>query len=111
MQTTAVRHMRRAVAILVAFAAVSVSAQTPLIEQAKEISRGDTAAAIDILEKAASYSPKSAEAHFYLANAHYFLGAIYENEGKKAEAKQSYQPTLKLNPSLKQASEALKRVS
>jgi hypothetical protein len=39
------------------------------------------------------------------------LGATYEKEAKKAEARQSYQAALKLNPALKRASEALKRVS
>jgi Tfp pilus assembly protein PilF len=63
----------------------------------------------EALKKYLAYTPKENEPT--LANAHYFLGAIYENEGKKAEAKQSYQAALKLNPSLKQASEALKRVS
>jgi Flp pilus assembly protein TadD len=44
-------------------------------------------------------------------NAHHYLGAIYENEGRKAEAKQSYEAALKLNPSLKDALDGLKRVS
>ena len=71
MQTTAVRDMRLALAILAALAAVSLFAQTPLIEQGRAaISRGDTAAAIDILENAVAQSPKSAEAHFYPANAY-----------------------------------------
>ena len=56
-----------------------------------------------------AYTPKENEPA--LANAHYVLGAIYEKEGKKAEAKQAYQAALKLNPTLKQASEALKRLS
>ena len=45
------------------------------------------------------------------ASAYYYLGSIYEKQGKKAQAKRSYQAALKLNPSHKQASEALKRVS
>ncbi len=61
------------------------------------------------LMKYLEYTPKENEPT--LARAHYFLGAIYEKEGKKAEAKQSYQEALKLNPALKEASEALKRVS
>jgi Tfp pilus assembly protein PilF len=61
------------------------------------------------LRKYLDYRPKENEPA--LANAHYVLGAIYENEGKKTEAKQAYQAALKLNPSLKQASDALKRVS
>jgi Tfp pilus assembly protein PilF len=63
--------MRLTLAILTALAAVSVSAQTPLIEQGRSaISRGDTAAAIDILERAVAQSPQSAQAHFYLASAY-----------------------------------------
>ena len=61
------------------------------------------------LKKYLAYTPKPNEPT--LARAHYFLGAIYEKEGKKAEAKQSYQAALKLNPTLKDALEALKRVS
>jgi Tfp pilus assembly protein PilF len=61
------------------------------------------------LKKYLAYTPKENEPT--LARAHYFLGAIYEKQGKKAEAKQHYEAALKLNPSLKDASEALKRVS
>jgi len=46
-----------------------------------------------------------------LASTHYYLGMIYEKEGKKAEARQSYAAALKLNPRSKQISEAMKRVS
>jgi tetratricopeptide (TPR) repeat protein len=60
------------------------------------------------LKRYLDYTPKENEPT--LARAHYFLGAIYEKEGKKAEAKQSYQAALKLNPALKEASDALKRV-
>jgi tetratricopeptide (TPR) repeat protein len=63
----------------------------------------------ETLKKYVDYTPKENEPP--LANAHYWLGAIYEKEGKKAEAKQSYEAALKLNPTLKDASEALKRVS
>ena len=55
------------------------------------------------------YTPKDNEPT--LANAHYWLGAVLEKAGKKAEAKKSYETALKLNPGLKQATEALKRVS
>jgi tetratricopeptide (TPR) repeat protein len=68
------------------------------------LARGEEA-----VTKYLAYTPKENEPT--LANAHYVLGAIYEREGKKAEAKQAYQAALKLNPTLKQASEALKRVS
>jgi Tfp pilus assembly protein PilF len=61
------------------------------------------------LKKYVAYTPKENEPA--LANAHYFLGTIYEKEGKKAEAKQSYQAALKLNPSHKKAAEALKGLS
>jgi len=68
------------------------------------LARGEEA-----VTKYLAYTPRENEPT--LANAHYVLGAIYEKEGRKAEAKQAYQAALKLNPALKQASEALKRVS
>ena len=68
------------------------------------LARGEEAAT-----KYVAYTPKEHEPT--LASAHYVLGAIYEKEGRKAEAKQAYQAALKLNPTLKQASEALRRVS
>ena len=61
------------------------------------------------LKKYLGYSPKPDEPP--LANAHYWLGAIYEKAGRKAEAKQSYEAALKLNPTLKLALEAMKRLS
>jgi tetratricopeptide (TPR) repeat protein len=63
----------------------------------------------ETLRKYLGYTPKENEPA--IASAHYWLGAIYEKQGRKAEAKQSYQTALKLNPNLKLASEALKRVS
>lgn len=63
----------------------------------------------EALKKYLAYTPKENEPP--LANAHSQLGAVYENQGKKAEARQCYQAALKLNPTLKQASEGLKRVS
>lgn len=63
----------------------------------------------EALKKYLAYTPKENEPSH--AGAHYWLGAIYEKQGRKAEAKQRYETALKLNPSLKQASEALKRVS
>src|SRR6266566_1949935 len=57
--------------VLAALAAVPLFPQTTLIEQGRAaISRGDSDAAIDLLEKAVAQSPKSAEAHFYLSNAY-----------------------------------------
>ncbi len=71
MQTTVARHMRLPLAILAALAAVSLFAQTTLVEQGRAaISHGDSRAAIEILEKAVAQSPKSAEAHFCLGNAY-----------------------------------------
>ena len=69
----------------------------------------DLARGEDALRKYLAYTPKPNEPA--PANAHYFLGLLYEKEGKKAEAQRSYQAALKLNPTLKEASEALKRVS
>jgi len=68
------------------------------------LARGEEA-----LKQYLAHTPKENEPT--LASAHYFLGAVYEKEGKKAEAKQAYQAALKLNPTLKQASEAMGRVS
>lgn len=44
-----------------------------------------------------------------LARAHYWLGTIYEKQGKKAEAKAQFQTALKLQPGQKDAQEALAR--
>jgi tetratricopeptide (TPR) repeat protein len=63
----------------------------------------------EALKKYVSYKP--AENEPSLANAHYFLGMVYEKEGKKAEAKTSYANALRLAPGSKEISEALKRVS
>jgi tetratricopeptide (TPR) repeat protein len=60
------------------------------------------------LKKYLGYTPKDNEP--MLANANYYLGAIYEKQGKAAEAKLSYQQALKLNPTLKLALEAMKRM-
>jgi tetratricopeptide (TPR) repeat protein len=68
------------------------------------LARGEEA-----LKKYVAYTPKENEPT--LANAHYFLGDIYEKQGRTAEAKQAYQAALKLNPTLTKASDALKRVS
>jgi tetratricopeptide (TPR) repeat protein len=61
------------------------------------------------LRKYVAYTPKEQEPTLDRAN--YYLGAVYEKEGKTAEAKQCYQVALKLNPAMKEAAEALKRVS
>ena len=71
MRITVARYTRNSLIIIAAVAALSISAQTPLIDQGRAaISRGDTDAAVDILEKAVAQSPKSAEAHFYLGSAY-----------------------------------------
>jgi tetratricopeptide (TPR) repeat protein len=46
-----------------------------------------------------------------LARAWYWLGMIQEKQGKKADARQSYESSLKLDKDSKDAGEALKRVS
>lgn len=61
------------------------------------------------IRKYLGYAPKRGEPS--LARAHYWLGSIYEKQGKKAEAKASYGASLKLNPTQKDVQEALKRVS
>jgi len=59
------------IAVLAALAGVPAFAQTPLIAQGRAaISRGDTEAAIEILEKAVAQAPRSAEAHFILGDAY-----------------------------------------
>ena len=111
MQIAMVRHMRLPLVILVALAAVVLLAQTPLIDQGRAAnSRGDTAAAVGILEKAAAQSPNSPEAHFYLANA-------YLGEGEKAgmlgapryasKAKDELEKAVALNPKYLEARFAL----
>ena len=79
------------------------------IGRAAGLANANLARGEEALKKYLAYTPKENEPP--LANAHYNLGAVYEKQGKKAEAARAYQAALKLNPSLKQASEALKRVS
>jgi Tetratricopeptide repeat. len=63
----------------------------------------------EVLRKYLVYAPKEDEPS--LARAHYWLGRLFEKQGKKAEAKASYAASLKLNPNSKDVAEALKRVS
>jgi len=70
----------------------------------QQYARGEEA-----LKKYLAYKPKENEPD--LANTHYYLGMIYEKQGKKAEAKQSYAAAVKMNPGAKAFTEALKRVS
>ena len=73
------------------------------------VSGANLARGEEALKKYLGYTPQVNEPP--TANTHYWLGTIYEKLGRKAEAKQSYQTALKLNPALKSAAEALKRVS
>jgi tetratricopeptide (TPR) repeat protein len=69
----------------------------------------NSARAEEALKRYLAYKPKESEPP--LAGAHYYLGLVYEKAGNKPEAKQSFQAALKLNPTHKEASAALKRVS
>jgi tetratricopeptide (TPR) repeat protein len=62
----------------------------------------------EALRKYLAYTPKVNEPGLH--RAHYWLGAIYERQGKKAEARQSYATSLRLNTSQRDVSEAMKRV-
>lgn len=70
----------------------------------QQYARGEEA-----LKKYLTYKVKENEPD--LGSAHYYLGMIYEKQGKKAEAKQSYANAVKMNPGAKPFTEALKRVS
>ena len=61
------------------------------------------------LKKYLAYTPTVIEPT--VASANYFLGIIYEKQGKTAEAKRSYETAYRLNPGLKDVKQALKRVS
>ena len=61
------------------------------------------------LRKYLAYKPADNEPN--LASAWYWLGQIQEKQGKKPEAKQSYNNALKLAPGSKEIKEALKGVS
>jgi tetratricopeptide (TPR) repeat protein len=60
------------------------------------------------LKKYLAYLPKDDEPS--IARAHYWLGGIYEKQGKKAEAKSSYAASLQINPNQKDVDAAMKRV-
>jgi tetratricopeptide (TPR) repeat protein len=70
---------------------------------------GNFAHGEELLRKYLAYTPKENEPS--LARAHYWLGQIFEKQGRKAEAKASFTTSLKLNPAQKDVAEALKRVS
>lgn len=61
------------------------------------------------LKKYLSYRPKDDEPS--IARAHYWLGAIYELQHRKAEARASYAASLAINPNQKDAETARERVS
>jgi Tfp pilus assembly protein PilF len=79
------------------------------VGQLAVLSNGSLARGEEMLRKYLAYSPKHDEPS--LARAHYWLGQIFEKQGKKAEAKASFTMSLKLNPYQKDVAEALKRVS
>jgi len=63
----------------------------------------------EALRRYLAYTPKYDEPGLH--RAHYWLGQIYEKTGRKAQAKASYETSLKLVPDQKDVTEALKRVS
>lgn len=73
------------------------------------LNENDYARGEQSLRKYLAYTPAGDDPS--TARAHYWLGQIFEKQGKKAEAKQSYSASLKLNPTQKDVQEALKRVS
>ena len=79
------------------------------IGQYTVLGNGNLARGEAVLRKYLAYTPKDDDPP--LARAHYWLGQIFEKQGKKAEAKASFTASLKLNPNQKDVAEALKRVS
>ena len=60
------------------------------------------------LRRYVAHAPKAGEPP--LGRAYFWLGGIYEKQGKKAEARANYAQALKLNPGAKDVAEAMKRV-
>jgi tetratricopeptide (TPR) repeat protein len=79
------------------------------IGQGAAITSSNYAKGEEALRKYLAYTPKENEPSH--ARAHYWLGQIFEKQGKKADAKASFATSLKLNPAQKDVAEALKRVS
>jgi tetratricopeptide (TPR) repeat protein len=79
------------------------------IGHAAALAGNDMAHGEATLKKYLAYRPKDDEPS--IARAHYWLGGIYEKEGKKADAKSSYEASLKINPNQKDVDAAIKRVS
>lgn|ERR1041385_1908036 len=63
----------------------------------------------EALKKYFTTTPKETEPP--MANAHYWLGQIYEKQNHKVEAKQQYEIAVKMNPSLQVAVDALKKLA
>lgn len=70
----------------------------------KDMTRGEEA-----LKRYLTHTPARDEPGLH--RAHFWLGGLYERQGKKSEAKTEYATSLKINPRQKDAQEALKRVS
>jgi tetratricopeptide (TPR) repeat protein len=79
------------------------------IGQLAALSESNYARGEEAIRKYLAYKPVNDEPG--LARAWYWLGMIQEQQGKKAEARQSYMNSRKLAPDSKDVSEALKRVS
>jgi len=73
------------------------------------LSGNNVARGEETLKKYLAYRPKDEEPS--IARAYYWLGGIYERQGKKAEAKSSYAASTKINPNQKDVNAAMKRVS
>jgi tetratricopeptide (TPR) repeat protein len=76
--------------------------------QVAALSSTNLAAGQTALEKYVAVRPKENEPT--LITALYYLGAVFEKQGKKAEARQSYAAALKRDPDSQQIQEAMKRV-
>ena len=63
----------------------------------------------EALQKYLAYTPKPDEPQHY--RAYFWLGGIYEKQGKRAEARQSYATSLRINPRQPDVAEALKKIS
>lgn len=77
--------------------------------QAAALSGTNHAHGEDALKRYLNYEPKDNEPE--LSTAHYHLGQIYENQGRKTEARQSYEAALNLSPGTKTFEDALNRVN
>lgn len=78
------------------------------IARVAALSNSNLPRGIEAAKKYIAYTPKDDEPP--VARAHYWLGMIYEKQGKRAEAKQEYVTSLRLQPKNKEVEAALKRV-